>query len=74
MHVRENEENHEKIETFDYVLVCTGPYQKPKMPIVRGIETFKGEVMHMHQYRTRETFLEKKVVVVGMCDRVVHNK
>ena len=64
VHVRENDENHE-VETFDYVLVCTGPYRKPKTPTVPGIEIFKGKVIHMHQYRTRETFIGKKVVVVG---------
>ena len=73
VHVRVNDENHEKVETFDYVLVCTGPYRKPKTPTVPGIETFKGKVMHMHQYRTRETFIGKKVVVVGVYCRVVQD-
>ena len=73
VHVREKDENHEKVETFDYVMVCTGPYRKPKTPTVPGIETFKGKVMHMHQYRTRETFIGKKVVVVGVYCRVVQD-
>ena len=53
-------------------MVCTGPFRKPKIPAVKGMKLFKGKIMHMHQYRTRETFIGKKVVVVGMYKKKLH--
>ena len=66
MYVREYDDSCIRVETYDHVMVCTGPFRKPKIPAIKGMKLFKGKVMHMHQYRTRETFIGKKVVVVGM--------
>ena len=66
MYVREYDDSCIRVETYDHVMVCTGPFRKPKIPAVKGMKLFKGKIMHMHQYRTRETFIGKKVVVVGM--------
>ncbi len=66
VHVRENDDSAIRVETFDGVMVCTGPYRRPKIPQVPGMSQFAGKIMHMHQYRTRDTFARKNVLVVGM--------
>ncbi len=63
--MRENDDSAIRVETFDGVMVCTGPYRRPKIPQVPGMGQFAGKIMHMHQYRTRDTFARKNVLVVG---------
>ncbi len=75
--VRENDDSCVRVETYDHVMVCTGPYRRPKFPVVRGMDKFRGRIMHMHQYRTRDTFIGKKVLVIGKngssFEHVLHN-
>ena len=66
LHVRESENDQVIIETFDHVMVSTGLYRKPKSPVFKGSDSFKGKIMHMHEYRTRDMFVGKKVVIVGL--------
>ena len=33
-----------------------------------GLETFRGEILHTHEYQGAENFKDKKVVVVGLGD------
>lgn len=40
-----------KCETFDYVIVATGHHWKPRLPDFKGIETFKGGMLHSHSYK-----------------------
>ncbi|KFP86822.1 Dimethylaniline monooxygenase [N-oxide-forming] 4, partial [Apaloderma vittatum] len=53
---------------FDAVMVCTGHYQKPNLPLASfpGINTrFKGQYLHSCEYRDVEAFRGKRVLVVG---------
>ncbi|XP_006005513.1 senecionine N-oxygenase-like [Latimeria chalumnae] len=50
---------------FNAVLVCTGHYSQPHIPVIPGIKEFKGDVMHSHEYRTPEPFSGKRVVLNG---------
>jgi cation diffusion facilitator CzcD-associated flavoprotein CzcO len=38
-------------EEFDRVLVTTGPFSRPFVPKLEGIENYKGETMHSQQYK-----------------------
>lgn len=52
-------------ETFDSVFVCSGHYSDPHIPVIPGIEHFKGQVLHSHSYRFAEPFAGRSVVVLG---------
>uniref|UniRef100_A0A8B9PVD3 Flavin-containing monooxygenase n=1 Tax=Apteryx owenii TaxID=8824 RepID=A0A8B9PVD3_APTOW len=54
---------------FDAVMVCTGYYQEPLLPLASfpGIETcFKGRYLHSREYRDAEGFQGKRVLVIGV--------
>ncbi|NXG17209.1 FMO4 monooxygenase, partial [Grallaria varia] len=54
---------------FDAVMVCTGHYQEPYLPLdsFPGIDTrFKGQYLHSQEYRDVEAFRGKRVLVVGI--------
>ncbi|MBN3779009.1 NAD(P)-binding domain-containing protein [Burkholderia sp. Ac-20345] len=53
-------------EIFDFVIVATGPQAVPAIPDFSGLDCFSGGVLHSSQYRDRDAFLGKRVVVVGM--------
>ena len=53
-------------EKYDFVLVCNGHYTEPNKPKVPGLETFKGKVLHTHDYKDFRGFEDKKVLVVGI--------
>ncbi|XP_014213753.1 senecionine N-oxygenase-like [Copidosoma floridanum] len=50
---------------FDAVMVCSGHYFEPAIPVIKGADKFKGETLHSHDYRRPEHFAGKRVVVVG---------
>jgi putative flavoprotein involved in K+ transport len=53
-------------EMFAKVVVnATGTYSNPIIPKFKGIENFRGIVMHSSQYQTPELFAGKHVVIVG---------
>jgi dimethylaniline monooxygenase (N-oxide forming) len=52
-------------ETFDGIVVASGRFNRPRQPIIEGIERFEGEVVHSFHYRGRDAFRGKRVVVVG---------
>ncbi|NXN80285.1 FMO4 monooxygenase, partial [Bombycilla garrulus] len=54
---------------FDAVMVCTGHYQEPYLPLASfpGIESrFRGQCLHSRQYRDVQAFRGKRVLVVGI--------
>ncbi|XP_022193189.2 flavin-containing monooxygenase FMO GS-OX5 isoform X2 [Nilaparvata lugens] len=50
---------------FDAIMVCNGSYSTPRYPAIPGMDDFQNTQMHSHQYRTNESFKNKKVVIVG---------
>lgn len=38
-------------ESFDKVLVCTGPYNRPHIPSIPGVDSFGGKVSHARVYK-----------------------
>ncbi|XP_020708737.2 senecionine N-oxygenase isoform X1 [Athalia rosae] len=57
--------NQVSIEIFDAVMVCNGHYFQPNIPKISGDSSFKGNMLHSHDYRVPEFFSGKKVVVFG---------
>ncbi|TMW63093.1 hypothetical protein Poli38472_002034 [Pythium oligandrum] len=52
-------------EQVDKVLVCNGHFAVPFYSSIPGAEHFKGEILHSHDYRTHDSFLDKRVLLVG---------
>uniref|UniRef100_A0A8C5U9W8 Flavin-containing monooxygenase n=1 Tax=Malurus cyaneus samueli TaxID=2593467 RepID=A0A8C5U9W8_9PASS len=54
---------------FDAVMVCTGHYQEPYLPLASfpGIDSrFQGQRLHSWEYRDVEDFRGKRVLLVGI--------
>ncbi|NXM76797.1 FMO4 monooxygenase, partial [Serilophus lunatus] len=61
-------DNVRESHVFDAVMVCTGHYQEPYLPLdsFPGIDTrFKGRYLHSQEYKDVEAFRGKRVLVVG---------
>jgi cation diffusion facilitator CzcD-associated flavoprotein CzcO len=52
-----------RVETFDYLLICSGHHRDPLMPAYPG--TFTGRTLHSREYKRPEPFTDKRVLVVG---------
>ncbi|KAK7323352.1 hypothetical protein VNO77_26823 [Canavalia gladiata] len=52
-------------ENFEAVVVCSGHFTEPRLPIIPGIEKWPGYQMHSHNYRVPEPFRDQIVVVIG---------
>ncbi|XP_023366611.1 dimethylaniline monooxygenase [N-oxide-forming] 4 isoform X2 [Otolemur garnettii] len=54
--------------TFDAVMVCTGHFLNPRLPLesFSGIHKFKGQILHSQEYKTPEGFQGKRVLVIGL--------
>lgn len=53
-------------DTFDAVMVCTGIFRRPIIPVIPGVDGFMGTVMHSLEYGDPERFSGKDVLVVGL--------
>ncbi|XP_040066569.1 flavin-containing monooxygenase 5-like [Ixodes scapularis] len=53
-------------ETFDAVLVASGHNGFPNVPTFKGIEKFKGKIVHTHSLKDAEQFKDRRVAVVGI--------
>ncbi|XP_051929181.1 flavin-containing monooxygenase 5-like isoform X4 [Hippocampus zosterae] len=55
-------------EVFDAVMVCSGLFTTPNLPLkdFPGIESFTGKYFHSHEYRPTEGMRGKRVVVIGI--------
>lgn len=52
-------------EDYDYVIVGNGHFSKTNMPNFPGEDKFKGTIIHSHDYREPEPFINRRVLVVG---------
>ncbi|XP_025079140.1 dimethylaniline monooxygenase [N-oxide-forming] 5-like [Pomacea canaliculata] len=53
-------------EVFDGVMVCSGHHLEKHIPKLPGLDEFKGQIMHSHDYRKPLTLTGKRVLVVGL--------
>uniref|UniRef100_A0A0N4Z0S2 Flavin-containing monooxygenase n=1 Tax=Parastrongyloides trichosuri TaxID=131310 RepID=A0A0N4Z0S2_PARTI len=52
---------------FDSVMLCTGHHTTPYWPEkFVGQDSFKGKIIHSHDYKDFQEFVDKKVVVIGI--------
>jgi trimethylamine monooxygenase len=58
-------EDHTYTEHFDHVIVATGHFSTPNVPHFDGFDTFKGRVLHAHDFRDAMEFAGKEVLIVG---------
>jgi putative flavoprotein involved in K+ transport len=47
------------------VVSATGSFSNPVVPEVRGMDSFRGQILHSSQYQSPESFRGKRVAVVG---------
>jgi cation diffusion facilitator CzcD-associated flavoprotein CzcO len=47
------------------VVICVGKYSNPIFPNIEGIDTFNGNIIHSHDYRIPNYYLNKNVLVLG---------
>uniref|UniRef100_A0A7N4V2U7 Flavin-containing monooxygenase n=2 Tax=Sarcophilus harrisii TaxID=9305 RepID=A0A7N4V2U7_SARHA len=54
--------------TFDAVMICTGHYLNPRLPLESfpGINKFQGQILHSQEYRSPESFQGKRIIVIGL--------
>lgn len=53
-------------KNYDFLILCTGPYNKPYMPLIKGSDKFKGKIFHSSEFVNAENECKgKKVLVVG---------
>ncbi|KAM5562542.1 hypothetical protein ABKV19_017654 [Rosa sericea] len=52
-------------EVFDSVVVATGHYSQPRLPSIKGMDSWKRKQIHSHIYRVPDPFCDEVVVVVG---------
>lgn len=47
------------------VVSATGSFNNPFIPAFKGLEFFKGQILHSSQYETADEFENKRVAIVG---------
>ena len=47
------------------LIVLFSHFSEPNFPDIEGIEKYRGEKLHSHDYREPSAFLAKRVVVLG---------
>lgn len=53
------------VEKYDYVVVATGHFSTPNVPVFDGFDTFNGRILHAHDFRDAREFKGKTVLVIG---------
>uniref|UniRef100_A0A3Q3VVL8 Flavin-containing monooxygenase n=1 Tax=Mola mola TaxID=94237 RepID=A0A3Q3VVL8_MOLML len=63
-----NRDGEEESHVFDAVLVCSGHFVHPALPLshLPGHETFSGKCFHSWEYKDADALRGKRVVVVGI--------
>ncbi|KAG8003411.1 Dimethylaniline monooxygenase [N-oxide-forming] 5 [Nibea albiflora] len=64
----ETRDGQRETRVFDAVIVCTGHFTQPHLPLgdFPGIESFEGKYFHSWDYRSADDMQGKRVVVVGI--------
>lgn len=50
---------------FDYLVVASGHFSTPNLPNFKGMDTFRGRILHSHDFRSADEFRGQNVLVVG---------
>lgn len=46
--------------------MCTGHHADKNVPKFPGLDSFKGEIVHSHDYKTLTGYEDKRIVVIGI--------
>ncbi len=52
----------ERVEVFDRVLVTTGPFERPFLPMIEGVDDFEGRVIHSQAYKGWSAWADSFVI------------
>jgi cation diffusion facilitator CzcD-associated flavoprotein CzcO len=55
-----------RVRRYSAVLVANGHHWDPRFPSFPGMDTFQGDQIHSHYYRTPEPYTGKRVLVIGI--------
>ena len=50
---------------YDYVVVASGHFSTPNVPYYEGFDSFKGRILHAHDFRDALEFMGQDILVVG---------
>ncbi|XP_052817708.1 flavin-containing monooxygenase 5-like [Mya arenaria] len=53
-------------QTYDALLVCTGHHANKNIPDFPGLDKFKGDVVHTHDFKDHHGYEDKRVLVIGI--------
>lgn len=54
-----------KVTTVRNVILALGPLSVPKIPVIKGVETFKGKIFHSAEWDTSVDLTGKRVAIIG---------
>ncbi|WP_108837376.1 NAD(P)-binding domain-containing protein [Tateyamaria sp. Alg231-49] len=57
--------DNEYTEVFDHVICASGHFSTPNVPEFPGFESFKGRVLHAHDFRDALEFKDQDILIVG---------
>lgn len=64
------QDNDEKVEAFDGVMMCIGHHANPNKPEFKGLNDknakFKGEYIHSWEYRDPFKYVDKRILIIGV--------
>lgn len=52
-------------QEFDYLVVASGHFSTPNMPYFKGIENFPGAVVHAHDFKGADQFIDQNLLLIG---------
>jgi trimethylamine monooxygenase len=55
----------ESTEVFDYVVCASGHFSTPNIPDFEGFNSFKGRILHAHDFRDALEFKDQDILIVG---------
>jgi len=58
-------ENKSFEDEFDYVAVCVGHFNYPNLVSFPGEDSFRGQILHSHDFKNGSDFKGKKVLCIG---------
>ena len=61
-----NENKNLEQREFDGVLVCTGCFTDPHIPVFPRQQVFQGKVVHSQHYKTNQEYEGQRVLVIGI--------
>ena len=62
---RNNQQDIENTDFFDYLVVATGHFSTPNVPYYEGFDSFNGRILHAHDFRDAREFTSKNILILG---------